>query len=78
MTRLSEREMELVSLLCQDCKSPADLTAKLKNLFAGSLEKMLEAEIEEHLGYEKHSMTGNNTGNSRIPPNLQVTGIKLG
>ncbi len=26
---------------------------------------MLEAKMEEHLGYEKHSTNGNNTGNSR-------------
>ncbi|MDR1753444.1 MAG: transposase, partial [Eubacterium sp.] len=26
---------------------------------------MLEAELEEHLGYEKNSVAGNNTGNSR-------------
>jgi len=26
---------------------------------------MLEAEVEEHLGYEKNSIAGNNSGNSR-------------
>jgi putative transposase len=65
MTRLNEREEELVALLCTDCKTPGDLTAKLKELFAGSLEKILEAEMEEHLGYEKNSVIGNNSGNSR-------------
>jgi putative transposase len=57
--------MELVAMLCEDCETPADITAKLKNLFAGTLEKMLEAEMEEHLGYDKHSVAGNNSGNSR-------------
>jgi len=65
MTRLNEREMELVAMLCEDCETPADITTKLKSLFAGTLEKMLEAEMEEHLGYDKHSITGNNSGNSR-------------
>jgi putative transposase len=65
MTRLNEREMELVAMLCEDCETPADITAKLKNLFAGTLEKMLEAEMEDHLGYDKHSIAGNNSGNSR-------------
>jgi putative transposase len=65
MTRLSEREVELVAMLCEECATPADVTAKLKNLFAGTLEKMLEGEMEEHLGYDKHSVTGNNSGNSR-------------
>jgi len=26
---------------------------------------MLEAEMDEHLGYEKNSVAGNNSGNSR-------------
>jgi len=65
MTRLNERESELVALLCADCETPAELTAKLKQLFAGSLEKMLEAEMEEHLGYDKHAAIGKNSGNSR-------------
>ena len=29
------------------------------------LEKMLEGEMDAHLGYEKNSEAGNNTGNSR-------------
>ncbi|MDR1753432.1 MAG: transposase [Eubacterium sp.] len=65
MTQLNEKEMELAMLLSEECGTPAELTAKLKNLFAGALEKMLEAELEEHLGYEKNSIVGNNTVNSR-------------
>ena len=65
MTRLDERGKELVEMLCEECTSPADITAKLKELFAGTLEKMLEGEMEEHLGYDKHSVAGNNSGNSR-------------
>jgi putative transposase len=62
---LNDHEMELVSLLMQDCQSTGDIQSKLKRLFAGSIEQMLEAEMEEHLGYEKHSVEGNNSGNSR-------------
>ena len=45
MTRLSEHGKELVEMLCEECTSPADITAKLKDLFAGTLGKMLEAEM---------------------------------
>ena len=62
---LNEREMELVQLLMQECESTQDIQEKLKRLFAGTIEQMLEAEMEEHLGYEKHSAAGNNSGNSR-------------
>ncbi|WP_414716772.1 transposase, partial [Syntrophomonas wolfei] len=57
--------MELVALISNECTTPGDVTARLKNLFAGVLEKMLEAEMDEHLGYEKNSVAGNNSGNSR-------------
>ena len=62
---LTDKEIELVRMLMQDCKSTSDIQSKLKRLFAGTIEQMLEAEMDEHLGYEKHSVTGNNSGNSR-------------
>ena len=62
---LSEKEIELVKLLMADCESTGDIQAKLKKLFAGTIEQMLEAEMDEHLGYEKNSVLGNNSGNSR-------------
>lgn len=62
---LTDKEIELISMLMQDCKSTSDIQSKLKRLFAGTIEQMLEAEMDEHLGYEKHSVDGNNSGNSR-------------
>ena len=62
---LTDKEKELVNLLMQDCQSTGDIQSKLKRLFAGTIEQMLEAEMDQHLGYEKHSIEGNNTGNSR-------------
>jgi len=65
MTQLNEKETELVKMLSAECTNPAELTTKLKTLFSGALEKMLEAEMDEHLGYEKNNSLGNNSGNSR-------------
>ena len=62
---LTEQEMELVGLLMRDCASTSDVQNKLKRLFASTIERMLEAEMDEHLGYDKHSVAGNNSGNSR-------------
>ncbi len=62
---LTEKEKELVQLLMRECETTSDIQEKLKRLFAGTIERMLEAEMDEHLGYEKNSATGNNTGNSR-------------
>ena len=65
MIQLNENEMQLAALISEECATPAELSAKLKGLFAGALEKMLEAEMDEHLGYERNSVLGNNSGNSR-------------
>ena len=62
---LNEKEMELVQLLMADCRTTGDIQDKLKRLFAGTIEQMLEEEMDEHLGYEKNSVAGNNSGNSR-------------
>lgn len=62
---LNEKEMELVKLLMADCHNTGDVQSMLKRLFAETIEQMLEAEMDEHLGYEKNSVAGNNSGNSR-------------
>ena len=39
---LTEREMELAKLLMADCKTTGDIQAKLKRLFAGNDNLMVE------------------------------------
>ena len=59
---------ELLEELLKDYKNPEDLLGKnglLKQLTKRLVEKAMEAELTHHLGYEKHSPAGNNTGNSR-------------
>ena len=34
-------------------------------MYKQGIEQFLQAELDEHLGYEKHSISGNNSGNSR-------------
>ena len=46
-------------------KTESDVSRFLKQLHAQVLEKMLEGEMDAHLGYEKNSVAGNNSGNSR-------------
>jgi putative transposase len=50
------------------CKTMEDLCGKnglLQRLLGGMVEQLLEAEMDQHLGYSKHSSVGNNSGNSR-------------
>jgi len=60
-----EKTRELVGILAEECGNLQDVQALLKNLFKDTIEQMLESEMDEHLGYDKHSILGNNSGNSR-------------
>src|ERR1700738_1122700 len=42
-----------------------DAQNALKDLFAETIQEMLEAEMDTHLGYEKHDVQGKKTSNSR-------------
>ena len=46
-------------------KTESNVSKFLKQLHAQVLEKMLEGETDAYLGYEKNSISGNNTSNSR-------------
>jgi putative transposase len=59
---------ELLDNLMKDYKKPEDLIGAnglLKQLTKRLLELAMQAELTEHLGYEKHAPQGKNTGNSR-------------
>ena len=56
---------ELSSLLAQESRDMSEVQNLLKELFKGTIEGMLEGEMAEHLGYEKHSSQGDGSGNSR-------------
>jgi putative transposase len=58
--------------------SVEDVHEMLKGLFKDTLQQIFEAEIEEHLGYKKHSVDGNNTGNSRNGYNKKTIQTKFG
>ena len=54
--------------LTKNCKTQEDLFSEnglIKLLVKRALENVLEHEMTSHLGYDKHSIRGSNTGNSR-------------
>ena len=55
----------LAAELAKDIKSEKDLGALTQQLVKLTVETALNAELNEHLGYEKHSPTGRGSGNSR-------------
>lgn len=61
-------DSDLVNQLVKDCRKPEDLVGEgglLSQLTKAVLERALEAEMTEHLGYSKHDPGGRNGGNSR-------------
>lgn len=65
---LTETMIEQLKADLKTVKNYNDLMGKdgaIKKLITSSLEQMLEAELTEHLGYERYSPTGKNSGNSR-------------
>ena len=61
---VSRREA-LLSELASECESPEEFMTLLKDLKKSLLEKALEAEMDHHLGYQKHESSGRGSGNSR-------------
>lgn len=68
MTRPKNTTDVLLDELLKGCKSPQDLLGEhglLKQLTKRMVERALEAEMTEHLGYEPHDAEGRGSGNSR-------------
>lgn len=66
--QLTKDQLDQLQKDLANAKTFEDLMGKngaIKKLIKNSIEQLLEAEMSEHLGYEKHSPDGNNTGNSR-------------
>ena len=68
MTKDKSIDEDLIDSLLRNYKKPEDLIGEnglLKQLTKQLLERAMAAELTEHVGYEKHEATGNNSGNSR-------------
>lgn len=79
MAKREKRQAVPVEMLSKEFisqfKSEQDVSRFLKDLHSQVLEQMLQGEMDAHLGYEKHSITGNNSGNSRngsFPKKIQT------
>ena len=65
---LTEQMIEQLKADLKTAKTYDDLMGKdgaIKKHISSSLEQMLESELTEHLGYERYSPNGKNSGNSR-------------
>jgi len=68
MTKKKSKQDALIDELLEDVEDPKDILGKnglLKQLTKRLVERTLEAEMANHLGYEPHEQRGRGTGNSR-------------
>jgi putative transposase len=56
---------ELIDELLKQGRTAEDVNGLLKQLTKAVLERALQGELTEHLGYSKHDPAGHNSGNSR-------------
>jgi len=69
---------ELAKELAKSCRTQEDIASAIKALFADTVESILQAEMDEHLGYEKNDIIGNNSGNSRNGTNQKTISTQYG
>jgi transposase-like protein len=68
MTRAKSKQDALIDELLEDIDDPKDILGKnglLKQLTKRLVERTLEAELTDHLGYKPHEQKGHGTGNNR-------------
>ena len=69
---------ELVELLAKDCTSIDEIHDMLKDLFKSSIERVLNAEMDDHLGHVKHSSGCEHSVNSRNGYGDKIIQTQLG
>ncbi|MEJ0082866.1 MAG: IS256 family transposase [Puia sp.] len=62
---MDEQKLPIPKDFFKQFKNKEEFQSFFSNLFKEGVEEMLKGELEDHLGYEKHSKEGHNTGNSR-------------
>ena len=60
-----KKKLNIPKDLWKDFKDRKDFDEFFSELFKEGINQMLKAEMTDHLGYEKHSKEGENSGNSR-------------
>ena len=58
---MSEGKKNIIGMLLEeyDIKSAKDIEDALKDLLGGTIQEMLESEMDEHLGYQEYERSSN-------------------
>ena len=74
---MSEGKKNIIGMLLEeyDIKSAKDIEDALKDLLGGTIQEMLESEMDEHLGYQEYERSSN--PDYRKPRKFAETSEKL-
>jgi len=75
---MEKQQLQIDDNFFKQFKSAEELDTFLHSIFKRGVETMLESELSEHLGYDKHAIEGFNTGNSRNGKNTKLVKTKMG
>ena len=70
--RMSEGKKNIIAALLQeyDIQSAEDIQDALKDLLGDTIKEMMEAEMDEHLGYESYERSGMDINKNRFAVNM--------
>ena len=75
---MKDTELNIDDNFFKQFKTANELDSFLHKVFKRGVEKMLEAELDQHLGYDKHAPEGINTGNSRNGKTTKLVKTQMG
>lgn len=75
--KITTPSQALVAELAKDCRTVEYIQEAIKVLFKDTMQSILKAEMDAHLGYSKHSAVDNNSGNSRTRPDPTASKNRL-
>jgi len=75
---MKNKQLNIDDNFFKQFKTAEELDTFLHGIFKRGVETMLQAELSEHLGYDKHSPDGINSGNSRNGKNAKLVKTKMG
>ena len=74
--QMTEGKRQIIQQLLQeyDIETAEDIQAALKDLLGGTIKEMMEAEMDDHLGYEKSKWMTTSVMRNLSVPTLMTTG----
>lgn len=77
--QMTDGKRDIIRLLLEeyDIQTAGDIQDALKDLLGGTIREMMEAEMDEHLGYEKSERSDSDDSRSGYKKNVSTAAMDL-